>query len=779
MRPLIRFAPAAAVALALAAPAAAQAAVPGSPYSTAVLNDHPSAYYGLDETSGTTATDASPNHADGQYNGAVTLGAAAPFTPDAGTAVTLDKTETVTSTLGSGAGSAELWVKLNSTGGQTIVSQGDPATTGWSLGIGKTGSQKRKLIFTTGGKVTNSKLGMVANLWTQVLVAVDGSKIRFSTNGGSQLKSVTRQGSAPSPGSGSTLTIGSSTFAGSVDEVVVYPTALSQAEFKTHFGLTSYPLSTGAPAVSGPNNPPHIGDVLTATTGTWTSATQPLTYSYQWQRCDDTNGCSDIAGATTSSYTVTSTDVHSALGVVVTATNPAGNSTDAASNLTGVVGYVPPVNSGQPTVSGNAVDGQTLTTDNGSWTGGDAPVTYTYQWQRCDNLGANCLDVDGATDSSYVLSAADVGSTLQAIVTAVNPAETYPTATSTLSGVVASVPPSETGAPSVSGAAVDGGALTADPGTWGGTQPLDYSYQWQECDGVTCSDVLGATGDTYDLSAGDIGHTLQVVVTAANHFGEHASATSSPSDVVAAVAPSNTTAPVLSGLAQEGGTLTVAPGLWTGTVPVDFTYQWQHCDAGGTNCVDVVGATGSSYLVTSADRGATLLAIVKATNVGGSQSVPTAPSAVVPTPSSGGSGGGTGGSGSGGGTTGGTTGTTTGTTAGTTGTTGTTSGSHVCRMTVLPKPKKLKFGKKLVTVRVTAAKLKVAPFKVTLKARKGVVKSVKYTLDGKKLRSTRKAPLVAKIAKALKSGTHTVRVKVTPKHGKARTVTLRFQLGGC
>src|SRR5436190_2073764 len=566
MRPLIRFAPAAAVALALAAPAAAQAAVPGSPYSTAVLNDHPSAYYGLDETSGTTATDASPNHADGQYNGAVTLGAAAPFTPDAGTAVTLDKTETVTSTLGSGAGSAELWVKLNSTGGQTIVSQGDPATTGWSLGIGKTGSQKRKLIFTTGGKVTNSKLGMVANLWTQVLVAVDGSKIRFSTNGGSQLKSVTRQGSVPSPGSGSTLTIGSSTFAGSVDEVVVYPTALSQAEFNTHFGLTSYPLSTGAPAVSGPNNPPHIGDVLQATTGTWTSATQPLTYSYQWQ--------------------------------------------------------------------------------------------------RCDNLGANCLDVDGDTDSSYVLSAPDDGSTLHAIVTAVNTAETYPTATSTLSGVVAPVPPSETGAPSVSGAAFDGGALTADPGTWGGTQPLDYSYQWQECDGVTCSDVLGATGDTYDLSAGDIGHTLQVVVTAANHFGEHASATSSPSDVVAAVAPSNTTAPVLSGLAQEGGTLTVAPGLWTGTVPVDFTYQWQHCDAGGTNCVDVVGATGSSYLVTSADRGATLLAIVKATNVGGSQSVPTAPSAVVPTPSSGGSGGGTGGSGSGGGTTGGTTGTT-GTTTGT------------------------------------------------------------------------------------------------------------------
>ena len=109
-----------------------------------------------------------------------------------------------------------------------------------------------------------------------------------------------------------------------------------------------------------------------------------------------------------------------------------------------------------------------------------------------------------------------------------------------------------------------------------------------------------------------------------------------------------------------------------------------------------------------------------------------------------------------------------------------TGGAHVCRMTVLPKAKKLKFAKKkVVTVRLVAAKHGVAPFKVTVKAPKGVVKSVKYTLDGKKLRSTRKAPLVAKIAKALKSGAHTVRVKVTPKHGKARTVTLRFKLGGC
>ena len=156
MRSLIRLAPAAAVAFALAAPAAAQA---GS-YSDAVLLDSPTAYYRLDEPTGVVAADA-VGHADGTYNGGFTLGAPPPF-GDAGKAVTLDNTGTVTATPGS-VSSVEFWVNASTVKEQTFISIGDVNTGGWSVGIGQNhGSQKRKLIFKTSAGTTNSKISLAA-----------------------------------------------------------------------------------------------------------------------------------------------------------------------------------------------------------------------------------------------------------------------------------------------------------------------------------------------------------------------------------------------------------------------------------------------------------------------------------------------------------------------------------------------------------------------------------------------------------------------------------------
>jgi hypothetical protein len=80
-----------------------------------------------------------------------------------------------------------------------------------------------------------------------------------------------------------------------------------------------------------------------------------------------------------------------------------------------------PANTSPPTISGSTVQGQTLTASPGTWSGSPAP-TFTFQWQRCDNAGANCQDIVGATGSTYVLAAGDVGSTIVVVVTGTNSA---------------------------------------------------------------------------------------------------------------------------------------------------------------------------------------------------------------------------------------------------------------------------------------------------------------------------------------------------------------------
>jgi Subtilase family/Invasin, domain 3 len=81
----------------------------------------------------------------------------------------------------------------------------------------------------------------------------------------------------------------------------------------------------------------------------------------------------------------------------------------------------PPASTSAPVISGTAQVGQTLTTSNGSWSG--SPNGYTYLWERCDTNGNNCNPISPAslaTSQTYTVSSGDVGSTLEAQVTASN-----------------------------------------------------------------------------------------------------------------------------------------------------------------------------------------------------------------------------------------------------------------------------------------------------------------------------------------------------------------------
>src|SRR5438105_4399998 len=146
--------------------------------------------------------------------------------------------------------------------------------------------------------------------------------------------------------------------------------------------------------------------------------------------------------------------------------------------------------------------------------------------------------------------------------------------------------PANTRLPAIAGNARSGSVLVASNGDWAGS-PTSYAYQWQRCDtaGGGCVPIAGADSVRYTAASADVGHRLRVVVTATNSAGS-GSAASRPTAAVSATghAPVATRLPSLSGTPQQGATLSVDRGDWSGTRPIHFDFSWQRCDSTGNNC---------------------------------------------------------------------------------------------------------------------------------------------------------------------------------------------------
>ena len=266
----------------------------------------------------------------------------------------------------------------------------------------------------------------------------------------------------------------------------------------------------------------------------------------------------------------------------------------------------PPTNTsaaGAPTISGTPQVEQTLAADTSSITDEDGldNVSYSYQWI------AGGTDIEGATGSSYTLTASEQGKTIQVKVTFTDDADNGESLTSVATDPVAAVEQANnaaTGLPSISGTAQVGETLTANTSNIDDQNGLDnvsYSYQWVRNDGTDDTDIAGETSSTYTLVDADQGQTIRVKVTFTDDADNDESLTSVAT--VAVLARPNRAAaglPTISGTPQVAQTLTAdTSGISDedGLSNVSYTYQWI---AGGA---DIDGATGASYTLTADEEG--------------------------------------------------------------------------------------------------------------------------------------------------------------------------------
>src|SRR5207247_261988 len=132
-----------------------------------------------------------------------------------------------------------------------------------------------------------------------------------------------------------------------------------------------------------------------------------------------------------------------------------------------------------PAISGNTTVAQTLTLSDGTWTG--TITNLTYQWQRCDQTGANCTPITGATTNHYTLTDQDAGSAVRVLVTASGPGVAGDAVTAATDAVIPAAP-ANTDLPQVVGQPQADQTLAATTGTWSSVVST-YAYQWLRCDG--------------------------------------------------------------------------------------------------------------------------------------------------------------------------------------------------------------------------------------------------------------------------------------------------------
>ena len=169
---------------------------------------------------------------------------------------------------------------------------------------------------------------------------------------------------------------------------------------------------------SSPSLPPPTGLTVSATPTSLTLNWQPVPYASGYGVYLDSQ---PAGGTVTTSWTFGNLQCGTSHKLEVDARRGRVRSAKAAitASTSDCPSSGPPVNTSPPTITGTPQQGQALTGGTGAWTG-TQPISYAFQWFRCNASGGSCNAISGGTGHNYVLSSLDVGQTIRLTVAAKN-----------------------------------------------------------------------------------------------------------------------------------------------------------------------------------------------------------------------------------------------------------------------------------------------------------------------------------------------------------------------
>ena len=313
---------------------------------------------------------------------------------------------------------------------------------------------------------------------------------------------------------------------------------------------------TGLPAITGT---PQVGQVLTADTSAIDDedGMTNVSYEYWWTASktvvDENTGTSFpvisvLSGDTSSTYTLVPADAGYTFKVRVTFTDDEGNNESLISIATEAVGAtVPTAPQSLSVATGDQVQELEASWQAPSSNGGSAVTGYKVQWKEAADSWDTEADVSEATETgtTHTITSLKGGVEYAVRVIATNDVGDGPASTEAKGTPAGGVSEAEnsapTGLPTVGGTPQVDQTLTAD------TSPIDdedgltnatFEYQWI----AGGSDIGGATGSTYTLTASEQGQTIQVRVTFTDDADNQESLTSEATVEVMAAAPAPLTA---------------------------------------------------------------------------------------------------------------------------------------------------------------------------------------------------------------------------------------------